>query len=342
MPICIECRHPVKTLYTEYSKADDRSLGKGVRLTQCPNCNRFADKYVEHDFVILFIDLVLIKPQVYRHLLFNRLGRDDDRFDRSIVRLGILLLLFDVYLTWARIEKLALPPQTQMQASASAPTPTTSSSATSTAPAKNGLRDANTNAALLQAQPLILQYLFFLLLVLSETVAFHMPIRLLCSVNLNHTSTSSPSSSSTSTSPTHSHSPSASSSPASILHTLWTYLIPHYPHPNPLSTALLVSSCTKLFPILLIIWDYDLRASATAVSWAVIVNNVAALEILMDCGYVQAGLLVAVGAACRAAVGQVVLRAVGLGTGWGSGGDAGVGGLGVLEGIWGIVGGKGG
>jgi hypothetical protein len=98
MPICIECRYPVKTLYTEYSKADDRALGKGVRLTQCPRCKKFADKYVEHDFVVLFIDLVLIKPQVrvqahgrcfggkltrkvYRHLLFNRLGREDDRFD---------------------------------------------------------------------------------------------------------------------------------------------------------------------------------------------------------------------------------------------------------------------
>ena len=81
MPICIECRFPVHTLYTNYSKADDRSLGKGVRLTQCPRCKRFADKYVEHDFVVLFIDLVLIKPQVYRHLLFNRLGCEDDRFD---------------------------------------------------------------------------------------------------------------------------------------------------------------------------------------------------------------------------------------------------------------------
>ena len=65
MPICIECRFPVNTLYTTYSKADDRTLGKGVRLTQCPRCKRFADKYVEHDFVVLFIDLVLIKPQVH-------------------------------------------------------------------------------------------------------------------------------------------------------------------------------------------------------------------------------------------------------------------------------------
>jgi hypothetical protein len=30
----------------------------------CKNCGKFCDKYVEHDFVVLFIDLVLIKPQV--------------------------------------------------------------------------------------------------------------------------------------------------------------------------------------------------------------------------------------------------------------------------------------
>lgn len=62
--ICIECCNPVNQLYTTYKAADDRTLGKGVRLTQCPSCKRFADKYVEHDFVVLFIDLVLIKPQV--------------------------------------------------------------------------------------------------------------------------------------------------------------------------------------------------------------------------------------------------------------------------------------
>jgi lipid intermediate transporter len=72
MPICIECRYPVKTLYTEYTRADDRSSGHGVRLTVCKNCGRFCDKYVEHDFVVLFIDLVLIKPQVWRCPLGRR------------------------------------------------------------------------------------------------------------------------------------------------------------------------------------------------------------------------------------------------------------------------------
>ncbi|KAF2013064.1 Arv1-like protein [Aaosphaeria arxii CBS 175.79] len=294
MPICIECRWPVKTLYTEYSKADDRSLGKGVQLTQCPRCKRFADKYVEHDFVVLFIDLVLIKPQVYRHLLFNRLGREDDKFDRSIFRLGVLLLLFDVYLTWARIEKLSLPPSSPYRVA------TPSTLANTTTPAHLS-PDLNTNAAILQAQPLILQYLFFLLLVTLSTLSFHLPIRLLCSLP-----------------PTRIPSP---------LRKPFTRLIPHYPHPTPLSTALLVSSCTKLFPILLIIWDYDLKWSATAVSWAVIVNNVAAMEILMGCGYVRAGVLVGVGAGLRSVVGGLVVRGVGLGDEVG----------GLLEGVRGLI-----
>lgn len=51
-------------------------------------------------------------------------------------------------------------------------------------------------------------------------------------------------------------------------------------------------------------------------SWAVIVNNVAALEILMDCGYVRAGVLVGIGAALRWVVADSVVREAGLGSGW--------------------------
>lgn len=72
-----------------------------------------------------------------------------------------------------------------------------------------------------------------------------------------------------------------------------------------ISTALLVSSFTKLFPLMLLIWQYDLPSSASAVSWAVIVNNVAALEILLQCGVLRAAVLAAVGAVCRAGVGWV-------------------------------------
>jgi len=55
-----------------------------------------------------------------------------------------------------------------------------------------------------------------------------------------------------------------------------------------------------------------LPSAASAVSWAVIVNNVAALEILMDCGYGQALALVVVGAIARACVAWLVLSSAGL------------------------------
>ncbi|GIJ98573.1 sterol homeostasis protein [Aspergillus viridinutans] len=309
MPICIECSYPVSHLYSTYSRADDRSLGKGVRLTQCPRCKRFADKYVEHDFVVLFIDLVLIKPQVYRHLLFNRLGGNNDQFDRSIIRLGILLLLFDVYLTWARIE-----------------------------------RSPTLAASWLARTPIIVQYLFFLSLNAVATLAHHLTVRLLASV-LSPTPYGSSSSTHTSgaegpvlsnpstpvfpsfSSQPQSVTPSGQQSPTAGMAMSPTRLTPHgssqdvslsagaaalgtsasttnlgtdlhhhastpqgsfsfpqppsrrastapaqsirpLPPPSPasptaISTALLVSSCAKLFPILLVIWGPDGSGSSS-------------------------------------------------------------------------------
>jgi len=256
MPICIECRAPVNTLYTEYSGADDKSSGHGVRLTVCKKCGRFCDKYVEHDFVVLFIDLVLIKPQVYRHLLHNTLMRERDQFDPSIIRLGILLLLFDVYLTWARIEK---------QTSSNSPV--------------NEID--NTNFLRLAQQPILFQYIFFLILCALSTLSFHFSIRFLTSSRL---------------------SPLVQSK-----------IIPQpYPRPNSVSTALLVSSSTKLFPILMVIWEYDVPAAARSLGWAVVANNVEALKILLDCGYGTAAILATVGAISRWMVGRGILWIVGL------------------------------
>ena len=77
-------------------------------------------------------------------------------------------------------------------------------------------------------------------------------------------------------------------------------------------------------------------SSATAVSWAVIANNVAALEILMDCGYVRAGVLVGVGAGIRWVVAGSVVREAGLGRGWEEEGGwfGGVGGIGGFMEGW--------
>ncbi|MCJ1297495.1 sterol homeostasis protein [Hypocenomyce scalaris] len=226
-------------------------VGGDVRLTQCPRCKRFADKYVEHDFVVLFCDLVLVKPQVYRHLLFNRLGREDDEFDPSIPRLGTLLLLFDVYLTWSRIESL--------------PTHLTAHSP-------------------IPSLPILLQYAFYLLLCTLSTLSQHLAIRFLAPYL-----------------PRPNTLPGANGKRLS--------------RPNALSTALFVSSSMKLFPILMVVWKYDdtnLNVK-TGVEWAVAIQNIEAVRILLGCGYVGAAILVGAGALTKWVVGRVVLGAVGLG-----------------------------
>jgi hypothetical protein len=89
-------------------------------------------------------------------------------------------------------------------------------------------------------------------------------------------------------------------------------LLPTYHRPNSVSTALLVSSSTKLFPILMVIWEYDVPAAARSLGWAVVANNIEALKILLDCGYFPAAVLAFVGAVSRWIVGKAILWAVGL------------------------------
>ncbi|KAJ2725565.1 sterol homeostasis protein [Coemansia sp. Benny D115] len=96
--ICIECGFPVNSLYTEYGAGH-------IRLTQCQHCKSFADKYVEHDVIIMFIDMLLHKPQVYRHLLVNKLEFRHAFIEKNVGKLGILLVLFSVYIDWFRLEE---------------------------------------------------------------------------------------------------------------------------------------------------------------------------------------------------------------------------------------------
>ncbi|KOG97933.1 sterol homeostasis protein ARV1 [Saccharomyces eubayanus] len=124
--ICITCMQPVDSLYTVYSNDH-------IQLTDCPFCQEIVDKYVEIDNVLLFIDLLLLKPGAYRHLVFNSLelhlakypkGKTlkncQSLYDRMQVlmfnfknwfckfdrlnRLWLLLLSFEIYLTWVTEE----------------------------------------------------------------------------------------------------------------------------------------------------------------------------------------------------------------------------------------------
>jgi len=270
---------------------------------------------------VLELTLVIIL-QVYRHLLFNRLnnatsfaqGRKD-RLDPSILRLGILLVLFDVYITWARIEK-------------------------GSTSAREGV--VGVTGSVLTTWPIVGQYLFFLTLNIVATLAQHATIRMLAQYLLGtpkpvaaaeagtgHSRTSSQATATAKdNATTHAHHVSSDlTSPASgaglpqsepdFQHTPK----PGFATPSAISTALLVSSCTKLFPILLVIWPTSsadgpngpfASRAASYIGWVVLVNNIEALLILLDCGYLIATGLAMAGMVSRFMVEGWLLALVGL------------------------------
>lgn len=101
--ICVECSNSeIEQLYSEFKS-------KYIKLTICPDCGKIADKYIEFDNVILFLDIILLKPQAYRHLAYNMVelsvfGDSKPKY-RHLSRYVVLLILFEVYLKWAYEEK---------------------------------------------------------------------------------------------------------------------------------------------------------------------------------------------------------------------------------------------
>lgn len=119
MPLCVHCAYPAQHLYTTYKTKSNIRLAVCVSQHRCvsvygrirshpqPRCDRFLDPLIEHDPLILLLDLVLLKPRVFLHLLFNRgtppldalapsatsidRGRDD-RLRVDVTRLALLVV----------------------------------------------------------------------------------------------------------------------------------------------------------------------------------------------------------------------------------------------------------
>lgn len=112
--ICTECSfNDIQCLFYQYRR-------DYIKLTACPLCGQIADKYIEYDNVILFIDTLLLKKQAYMHLAYNTTENNLLMVSRSIkttslqlsfaryrpmYRLLMIFTLFHVYLTWAYEEK---------------------------------------------------------------------------------------------------------------------------------------------------------------------------------------------------------------------------------------------
>jgi hypothetical protein len=91
---CVECNAPINALVAKYGK--DLNC-----LLPCAECKeKRADRYVEYDSILIFIDLVLHRQSVYRHLLFNRPSLEGAQSSLTAHRIGMILLLLEVYIKW--------------------------------------------------------------------------------------------------------------------------------------------------------------------------------------------------------------------------------------------------
>ncbi|KAL9430440.1 hypothetical protein AB3S75_025766 [Citrus x aurantiifolia] len=87
---CVKCGFRIKTLFVQYSPGN-------IRLMKCENCRAVADEYIECEIIILLIDLILHKPQAYRHLLYNVLNSETVNLQGILWKSTVGFLLLDAY-----------------------------------------------------------------------------------------------------------------------------------------------------------------------------------------------------------------------------------------------------
>jgi lipid intermediate transporter len=103
---CIECANSTSNIYFDYGKGNIRLAVCSNKKTDGSECRAFVDKYVEFDNVLIFIDMILLKPQAYRHIVFNGTNYNHLGLNDGLIRMGILLILFEVYMKWVQNEAM--------------------------------------------------------------------------------------------------------------------------------------------------------------------------------------------------------------------------------------------
>ncbi|KAL1220323.1 Protein ARV 1 [Cardamine amara subsp. amara] len=87
---CVGCGIRVKSLFIQYSPGN-------IRLMKCGNCKEVADEYIECERMIIFIDLILHRPKVYRHVLYNAINPENVNIQHLLWKLVFVYLLLDSY-----------------------------------------------------------------------------------------------------------------------------------------------------------------------------------------------------------------------------------------------------
>ena len=65
--VCVYCGTPCACLYRQLN---NNSLSS-IKAMYCHNCHRIVDPYIEREGLLVLIDCILLRPEAYRHVLYN-------------------------------------------------------------------------------------------------------------------------------------------------------------------------------------------------------------------------------------------------------------------------------
>lgn len=65
--VCVYCGAPCSALYRQLNM---NSLSS-IKAMNCERCHRIVDPYIEREWLLVAIDCILLRPEAYRHILYN-------------------------------------------------------------------------------------------------------------------------------------------------------------------------------------------------------------------------------------------------------------------------------
>ena len=65
--VCVYCGMPCAALYRQLNKTSLSS----IKAMHCERCQRIVDPYIEREWLLVIIDCALLRPEAYRHILYN-------------------------------------------------------------------------------------------------------------------------------------------------------------------------------------------------------------------------------------------------------------------------------
>jgi hypothetical protein len=98
---CVQCLEPAESLYRTYGTRESTIKLSQCASSQCGNNN--VDPYCEREWLLVVIDIVLLREEAYCHVIFNRLC-DFNVLEQSYYRKPLQLVVgssvLQAYLLW--------------------------------------------------------------------------------------------------------------------------------------------------------------------------------------------------------------------------------------------------